>query len=61
MPRESRKPRPQGNGRQPCVHCTLRSIAGMKKGQGLCPYHWAVQAWRKTWADSLYLPGKEQG
>lgn len=52
----ARKPRPDGEGKQPCRKCGLCSIRGMRKGYGLCPYHWAVQAMGQRWADSVYLP-----
>ena len=43
-----------GNGRQKCTKCNHKSIAGIVKGKGLCPYHWAHFQWGKKWADSCY-------
>lgn len=53
---QARKPRHDGAGRQPCRHCRWRSVPGLRKGQGLCPYHWAVSAYGQAWADKQYLP-----
>jgi hypothetical protein len=46
--------RPQGTGRQKCRRCSLRSIPGLVRGQGLCPYHWAEANWGKAWAERCY-------
>ena len=43
-----------GNGRQWCCKCAYRSLIGMVRGQGLCPYHWAARTWGKPWADRCY-------
>jgi prepilin-type N-terminal cleavage/methylation domain-containing protein len=45
-----------GKGRQMCKKkgCQFRSIAGMPKGSGMCPYHWAEDRWGKQWADQCY-------
>lgn len=53
---KERKPRPDGKGKQKCIRCHRRSIGGMVKGHGLCPYHYAAEQWGQAWADSLYLP-----
>lgn len=47
-----------GTGRQPCrvAPCPFQSVAGLHKGQGHCPYHWAILQWGKAWADRA-LPG----
>lgn len=47
-------PREDGRGRQKCVHCDRRSIAGQYKGQGLCPYHYTAYLWGQQWADQCY-------
>ena len=47
-------PELNGRGRQKCKHCAHRSIAGMVKGEGRCPYHWAVTAVGKDWANKCY-------
>ncbi len=28
-------------GRQKCCKCEYKSLAGFKKGQGMCSYHWS--------------------
>lgn len=45
-----------GTSRQNCVQrpCPFRSISGLRRGQGLCPYHWAVGVWGKAWADQCF-------
>jgi len=64
-PRVPDEPRPgnpgnalDGRGRQPCckVPCGYRSLRGIRKGEGLCPYHWAVVVWGQAWGDSCF-PG----
>jgi hypothetical protein len=54
--KDKRVERTDGSGRQSCVHCWRRSLPGMTKGRGLCPYHWAVWVWGRAWADSIFLP-----
>jgi hypothetical protein len=46
----------QGRGKQPCCKapCPFRSVAGLKAGQGLCPYHWNEYANGKAWADKCH-------
>lgn len=50
-----------GKGRQKCCEprCPFASVAGLTRGQGRCPYHWAVGNWGKAWADQS-LPGYER-
>lgn len=48
------KPRTDGNGKQQCQRCQRKSIAGLPKGKGLCPYHYAEAQWGSSWADSIY-------
>lgn len=52
------KPRQNGTGKQGCSQrpCRYRSLPGLTRGQGLCPYHWAVKVWGQKWADTIYLP-----
>lgn len=54
------RPRPHGTSKHRCKFCPLRSIAGLVRGQEHCPYHWAVYAWGKAWADTLYTSAQEQ-
>jgi len=58
---DNRTPRTDGSGRQYCRLCPRRSIAGFGKGQGHCPYHWAVRAYGQAWADSIFLPEGTSG
>jgi hypothetical protein len=37
-----------------CVRCDCPSISGLKKGQGLCAYHWAEAMWGKAYADKCH-------
>jgi len=49
--------RHDGTGKQPCTQgCGFRSVSGMHRGQGLCPYHFAVVFHGQAWADRTYLP-----
>lgn len=51
----TRHPNYDGNGRQRCAHgCGYWSIAGMVRGQGLCPFHWARWAFGVNWARKCY-------
>jgi len=34
-----------------CVHCEKKSIPGLKKGQGLCQYHYDTYMFGRKWAD----------
>lgn len=43
-----------GTGRQKCTRCDHRSIAGLFKGRGLCPYHYASAIWGKKWAAECF-------
>lgn len=43
-----------GRGRQLCKKCHHRSIAGMVKGEGRCPFHWAAHVWGLEWASKSY-------
>lgn len=40
-----------GKGKQSCTRCGYRSIRGMARGHGLCPYHWNFFMWGQPWAD----------
>lgn len=42
-----------GRGRQKCIHCPHRSIAGLPRTQGLCPYHWNVWVYGRSWANHV--------
>lgn len=59
-----KQPRTHGTGRQPCNHrkCPWRSVPGLHKGEGKCPYHWAVGCWGRAYADSIYqgAPSNEE-
>lgn len=41
-----------GSGRQPCSQggCEFRSLAGLVRGAGECPFHWAQRQWGTAWA-----------
>ena len=56
LTRTERAPRMDGTGRQRCTRCPRRSVPGIAKGHGKCPYHWAVGVWGQRWADTYYLP-----
>ena len=45
-----------GAGRQKCAagKCKHKSLPGLIKGKGLCPYHWCYGLWGKDWADQQY-------
>lgn len=46
-----------GTGKQKCSHgviCPYTSIPGLRRGQGKCPYHWALLVWGPAWADACY-------
>lgn len=43
-----------GNGRQACTHCSYRSVSGMLKGHGKCPFHFTSSTWGLDWASKLY-------
>ena len=45
---------PDGKGKQKCQHCQHKSVKGLIRGEGLCPYHWAVYQWGQEWADRCY-------
>ncbi len=34
-----------GNGRQSCSKCAHRSVAGLSRGDGKCPFHWEEGVW----------------
>jgi len=45
-------------GAQNCSqHCGRRSIPGMKRGQGLCAFHYAAWMWGSAWAQHCYPSG----
>lgn len=44
----------QGTGRQQCTQCQRKSVAGLVRGSGLCPAHYAEHAFGHDWAASLY-------
>lgn len=46
--------RPHGRGRQRCTHCELRSVAGLRRGQGLCPYHFTEATLGRELASELH-------
>lgn len=54
----------QGRGLQSCCRCSRRSISGLVRGQGLCPFHFAEASWGEEWARKCYPevkpPEKEQ-
>lgn len=41
-----------GTGTQKCSVslCPFWSIAGLIRGQGFCPFHWAAHKWGLKWA-----------
>lgn len=44
-----------GKGKQLCkMGCGWRSVSGLAKGQGMCPYHWAESQWGRDWAQQCY-------
>lgn len=45
-----------GKGRQQCCKrpCPYQSVRGLRRGQGLCPFHWAERTWGKDWARKCY-------
>lgn len=47
--------RSDGRGRQKCQKCELKSVAGLAKGNGLCPYHFTVVVHGQKWADTIYV------
>lgn len=51
-----------GSGRQRCRHCSSQSVAGLIKGEGLCPYHWAEKMWGTDWAKRCHpnYPGVQK-
>lgn len=44
-----------GKGRQQCRKCERKSVAGLVKGMGLCPYHFDVAMFGQEWADKIYI------
>lgn len=46
----------EGTGKQPCtIHgCAHTSVAGLRKGAGKCPYHFARGVWGEEHADRCY-------
>ena len=43
-----------GKGKQQCTLCGYRSIAGLMKGNGKCPFHWAKGNWGLNWASKCH-------
>lgn len=45
-----------GKGRQPCSSpgCPFRSLRGMKRGRGLCPFHWHAWVWGHASAKQVH-------
>jgi hypothetical protein len=41
-----------------CGQCGKPSIKGLKKGQGLCQYHYNVVSFGKEWADKVVAETK---
>jgi hypothetical protein len=43
-----------GSGKQICTKCSHKSLPGLSKGSGLCPYHWAEKNWGSEWAKKYH-------
>jgi hypothetical protein len=44
---------------QKCVYCPCASIPGLKKGQGLCAYHWCVGMYGIAYANQMHPTHKD--
>lgn len=45
-----------GKGKQICSvpGCGRRSLTGLVRGEGVCPYHWAAGNWGTDWAKRCF-------
>lgn len=50
----------KNTGKQKCVHCTEKSLPGLKRGQGLCAYHFTEYGYGTAWAKKCH-PSRAKG